>query len=39
MVVALAPNRSAYNGRIGSTMPNPMRSSATVVQIVPNPAG
>ncbi len=29
MVVALAPKRSAYSGRIGRTMPNPMRSSAT----------
>ena len=35
----LAPKRSAYRPRIGTTMPNPIRSSATVVQITQNPAG
>jgi hypothetical protein len=35
----LAPNRSAYRPRIGTTMPKPTRSSATVVQMTQNPAG
>src|SRR3954468_17526796 len=39
MVVAEAPNFSAYCGRIGSTIPNPIRSMATVVQMVPKPLG
>ena len=34
-----APNRSAYTPRIGTTMPNPMRSSATVDQMVQYPLG
>ena len=39
MVVGVAPNFSAYCGRIGNTMPKPTRSTATVVQMVPNPFG
>jgi hypothetical protein len=39
MVSGEAWNRSAYCGRIGSTMPKPMRSMATVDQMVPNPLG
>jgi hypothetical protein len=35
MVSPDAPKRSAYNGRMGATMPKPMRSMATVVQITP----
>ena len=35
----LAPKRSAYRPRIGTTMPKPTRSSATVVQMIQNPAG
>ncbi len=34
-----APNRSAYRPRIGTMIPNPMRSSATVVQMVQYPLG
>ena len=36
---APTPKRSAYCGRIGRTIPNPMRSMATVVQMTPNPRG
>ena len=39
VTVAVAPNRWAYCGRIGSTIPKPIRSMATVVQIVPKPVG
>ena len=39
MVSGEASKRSAYWGRIGNTMPKPIRSTATVVQIVPNPRG
>ena len=34
-----APNRLAYCGRIGRTIPNPTRSSATEDQIAPKPRG
>ena len=34
-----APNRFAYCGRIGRTIPNPTRSSATEDQIAPKPRG
>ena len=39
MRAAPTPKRSAYCGRIGRTMPKPMRSMATVVQITPKPRG
>src|SRR5205823_13917406 len=38
-VAALAWKRAAYSGNSGRTTPNPMRSTATVVQIVPKPGG
>src|SRR5438094_5879199 len=31
--------RSPYSGRIGSTIPHPTRSMATLVQMVPKPGG
>src|SRR5947209_7399388 len=38
-VTADAPKCLAYNGRIGSTIPNPTKSSATLSQRVPKPGG
>jgi hypothetical protein len=37
--VGEASNRSAYSAKIGTTIPNPTRSRATVVQITQNPCG
>ena len=37
--VGEAPSRSEYAARTGKSIPKPMRSSATVVQITPKPGG
>ena len=38
-VLGLAPNRSAYLGRIGTTIPKPTRSRATQAHMALNPGG
>src|SRR6266496_2696969 len=39
MVAGLAPKRSAHSGRIGRTIPKPIRASSTQPPRAPNPAG